>query len=63
MFRLLGATPVDVLDDLFPGSGAVSRAWSLYVSSSPARSGLPSRLEDAQHTLTEMVGRPAEISA
>lgn len=30
MFRQLGAAPGDVLDDLFPGSGAVGRAWSRY---------------------------------
>lgn len=27
LFRLLGAAPGDSLDDLFPGSGVVSRAW------------------------------------
>lgn len=26
-FEMLGARPEDVLDDLFPGTGAVSRAW------------------------------------
>ncbi len=30
MFRLLGAGPGDTLDDLFPGSGAVSEAWRRY---------------------------------
>jgi hypothetical protein len=30
VFQLLGATAGDQLDDLFPGSGAVARAWSLY---------------------------------
>lgn len=30
MFELLGALPGDGLDDLFPGSGIVSRAWKLY---------------------------------
>jgi len=28
IFTLLGAGPHDTLDDLFPGSGAVSRAWA-----------------------------------
>jgi len=28
VFALLGARPGDDLDDLFPGSGAVSRAWA-----------------------------------
>lgn len=27
LFRLLGMTPGDELDDLFPGSGVVARAW------------------------------------
>ena len=32
MFRLLGACSGDALVDLFPGSGAVARAWELYVA-------------------------------
>lgn len=32
MFRLLGAGPKDELVDLFPGSGAVGRAWALYTT-------------------------------
>ena len=30
IFQLLGAGPGDTLDDLFPGSGAVTRAWAAY---------------------------------
>lgn len=30
LFDLLGALPGDDLDDLFPGSGGIARAWSLY---------------------------------
>ena len=30
MFRQLGASRVDRLDDLFPGSGAIGRAWARY---------------------------------
>lgn len=30
VFRCLGALPGDTLDDLFPGSGAVGRAWDKY---------------------------------
>jgi hypothetical protein len=30
MFRMLGAQRGDRLDDLFPGSGAVTRAWRLF---------------------------------
>lgn len=33
MFELLGAQPGDELEDLFPGSGGVTRAWELYSSS------------------------------
>lgn len=32
MFRLLGARQGDVLDDLYPGSGAIGRAWRIYTS-------------------------------
>jgi len=32
VFHLLGASRVDRLDDLFPGSGAISRAWARYTS-------------------------------
>jgi hypothetical protein len=31
MFRQLGAAPGDLLDDLFPGSGAVVQAWLRHV--------------------------------
>ncbi|MEV0592467.1 hypothetical protein [Nonomuraea cavernae] len=30
LFDLLGAVPGDSFDDLFPGSGAVSRAWAVF---------------------------------
>lgn len=30
VFDLLGAAPGDQLDDLFPGSGAVTRAWAAF---------------------------------
>jgi len=55
MFRLLGAGPGDTLVDLFPGSGAIARAWELYVA--PAAGGavhvrrLPSRFADAARRL------------
>lgn len=32
MFQQLGAGPGDSFDDLFPGSGAVARAWESYTS-------------------------------
>jgi hypothetical protein len=34
VFGLLGAAPGDTLDDLFPGSGAVSRAWAAFTQPS-----------------------------
>jgi hypothetical protein len=33
LFDLLGALPVDELDDLYPGSGGIARAWALYTGS------------------------------
>ena len=30
IFGLLGAAPGDTLDDLFPGSGAVTKAWAAF---------------------------------
>lgn len=36
LFNLLGLEPADTFTDLFPGTGAVSRAWSTYCSP-PAR--------------------------
>ena len=36
VFTLLGAAPADSLDDLFPGSGAVSRAWAAYTGGDPS---------------------------
>lgn len=35
MFAQLGALPGDELDDLYPGSGAIGRAWELYASLGP----------------------------
>ena len=45
MFHLLGARAGDELADLFPGSGAVGRAWQLYTSAARAgtRPGSPAR--------------------
>jgi hypothetical protein len=43
MFRQLGAAAGDTLVDVFPGSGAIGRAWSLYTS--PEYSGDVSQLE------------------
>ena len=53
MFRQLGATVGDTLDDLFPGSGAIRRAWDLHVLPAPASATVPSRLEEGQKRLAE----------
>ena len=42
IFALLGAGPGDTLDDLFPGSGAVSRAWAAYTCGEASPDGHPS---------------------
>jgi hypothetical protein len=39
VFDLLGAAPGDTLDDLFPGSGAITRAWHAFTN--PSRQVLP----------------------
>lgn len=39
VFALLGAEPCDSLDDMFPGSGAVSRAWDEFRRSRTSATG------------------------
>jgi len=39
IFDLLGAAPGDSLDDLFPGSGAVGRAWAAYTGNASLGDG------------------------
>jgi hypothetical protein len=39
MFGLMGALPCDEFDDLYPGSGGVARAWSLYQSRNAGATG------------------------
>ncbi len=41
IFTLLGAAPGDTLDDLFPGSGAVGRAWAAYTGGDPSLPAAP----------------------
>lgn len=53
VFCLLGAARHDSLDDIFPGSGAVSRAWDLYTSSGTAATD--SRLAEAESRLAEQL--------
>ena len=73
LFGLLGAAPGDTLDDLFPGSGVVTRAWAAYTAtpgpSYPARAGCvapvadrndasPEVLHDASSAATGDASRP-----
>lgn len=45
MFDLLGALAGDELVDLFPGSGAVGRAWREWIAAGPAQVGEQATLE------------------
>lgn len=49
MFRLLGLRQGDRFDDLFPGSGAVSRAWAAYTRADGDNA--TSRFSEAQREL------------
>ncbi len=44
VFTLLGAAPGDTLDDLFPGSGAISRAWAAYTADVPTHTAVTDAL-------------------
>lgn len=48
LFDLLGATPADTFDDLFPGSGAVTRAWVAFTNPSREASSDGSHPERTQ---------------
>jgi hypothetical protein len=43
MFNLLGASPGDTFTDLFPGSGAVTRAWKLFCGPPATQTSLERR--------------------
>lgn len=49
VFRLIAALPGDSLDDLYPGSGIVARAWAAYA-------GEPSRLAAATRDASAAAG-------
>lgn len=44
LFELLGASPRDEFHDLFPGSGAVTEAWSAYCGQQAIQGGLFSQV-------------------
>lgn len=54
LFRQLGARTGDELVDVFPGSGAVRRAWELYASAGPADA---SRLAAAERDASRPTSR------
>jgi hypothetical protein len=54
LFALLGATAGDTLTDLYPGSGAVGRAWAAYVGQEPSQLAT----HDASHLQILDASRP-----
>lgn len=59
VFDLLGAAPGDTLDDLFPGSGAVARAWHTYTTTDPSHMAMA---DASQQVLDDTYPRPAPRS-
>ena len=57
IFRMLGAVEGDTLKDLFPGSGAVGRAWDLFQGIQPNEHLAPSRLAESMAHLANDVKR------
>lgn len=56
MFRQLGALRGDALEDLFPGSGTIGKAWQRYTrtpAGGDARATKPSRLQQAHNRRSE----------
>jgi hypothetical protein len=57
MFALIGARPGDTLADLFPGSGAVTRAWAAWTASPPppaaADTSPPARHDTSRRSPTD----------
>jgi|SRR6266568_8351612 len=41
LFEVAGAKPTDVLDDIYPGSGAVTAAWRSWGAQRPLEFGVP----------------------
>lgn len=58
LFALLAAGPCDTLDDLFPGSGAVTRAWAAFTAATSTRRALPAG-SDASRVATADASRRA----
>jgi hypothetical protein len=67
MFAQLGARPGDTLEDLYPGSGAIGRAWELYTALDPLvgprdGSGDASLLEPRDPSRSAAAIRPAGLA-
>ena len=56
VFTLLGAAPGDTLDDLFPGSGAVTRAWAAYTAADPSPAARADASAEVLHGRVASVG-------
>lgn len=54
LFRQLGAMRGDTLDDLFPGSGAVTRAWKMYTRE-------PSRVDERRFAPSRLAGAARQL--
>jgi hypothetical protein len=65
IFDLLGAEPGDTLDDLFPGSGVVARAWAVYSGDPPrpARTGRVAPVADERDASPEALHDASEVTA
>jgi hypothetical protein len=49
MFTLIGAQTGDTLDDLYPGSGAITKAWHTYTNPEPSRPAAHDASRTAAH--------------
>jgi hypothetical protein len=66
VFDLLGAEVGDTLDDLFPGSGVVARAWDVYTGADPshlARAGRVAPVADERDALPEALRDASRVDA
>ncbi|WP_219498527.1 hypothetical protein [Nonomuraea ceibae] len=63
LFELLGAAPGDTFDDLFPGSGAVSRAWAAFARTpNPSPMATPDASQQAPNDTSPAAGHDGSSS-
>jgi len=60
IFGMLGARPADTLDDLFPGSGAVGRAWESYIAAPTLAEKITSRWDQDPRYAASVMRRLAD---